>query len=658
MLASVTSSSLVHSQAASADQTLVESFCTTKPTTDCTRIIKPPLDDREYVSYVLDNGLRVLLCSDPSTSEAAGAMDVHVGACSDPVNVPGLAHFTEHMLFLGTKPYPQEDSFESFLATNGGSSNAFTDSEDTVYYFDMEAEADGRLLEGLSRFGSFFSSPLFTETATSRELNAIESENAKNLQTDSFRIFQIAKSRASQDHPFSKFFTGNKKTLLDDTVAKGINLRQELIQFYNKYYSANQMTLAVIAPQSIDTLKDMVKKAFSNVPNRQIDKPEQAWKGIAPYSDRSIIPSFKHMVQIVPVQDLRQVQISWPIIYKSDQDRADNQLSKPTSYVAHLLGHEGPLSLLSYLKQMGWATTLAAANEEELTDFEIMTVVVGLTTQGLTHIDDVIQSIYTYISLMRDKSIPRYVYDEVLQLDELRWRFSTKENPRQYITALVTAMQKYPPELYVAGPRRVALQGYDNSSAMLTDAARTSFSSNEQFEATKRQVNDLISQLTVDNAMVTALSKTFEGKTDRSEVWYGTNYRVSPIPEATLRKWQNCPPPERLKISYPKPNLFIPTEDGLRVKYPAKKVLSYKDRTFELRMEPIRAPTVIRDDGENGQWKVYYKEDDRFGQPKAFVILEILSSELYASAEKVALANLFELSISDKLGEYAYDGKA
>ena len=41
------------------------------------------------------------------------------------------------MLFLGTKKYPQEDSFASFLSSNGGGSNAFTDSEDTVYYFEM-----------------------------------------------------------------------------------------------------------------------------------------------------------------------------------------------------------------------------------------------------------------------------------------------------------------------------------------------------------------------------------------------------------------------------------------------------------------------------------------------------------------------------------------
>ena len=43
----------------------------------------------------------MLLVSDPSTDKAAAAMDVHIGHMSDPPNLPGLAHFCEHMLFLG-----------------------------------------------------------------------------------------------------------------------------------------------------------------------------------------------------------------------------------------------------------------------------------------------------------------------------------------------------------------------------------------------------------------------------------------------------------------------------------------------------------------------------------------------------------------------------
>jgi hypothetical protein len=96
-------------------------------------VIKRPLDDRDYKALTLDNGLRVLLISDSKSSRSAAALDVHAGYFSDPKNLPGLAHFCEHMSFLGTKKYPKEEEFSSFLAANGGSSNAYTDSEDTVY---------------------------------------------------------------------------------------------------------------------------------------------------------------------------------------------------------------------------------------------------------------------------------------------------------------------------------------------------------------------------------------------------------------------------------------------------------------------------------------------------------------------------------------------
>jgi hypothetical protein len=62
----------------------------------------PPLDDRTYHYFELDNGMKALVVSDPDADMAAAALDVHVGQFSDPSNREGLAHFLEHMLFLGT----------------------------------------------------------------------------------------------------------------------------------------------------------------------------------------------------------------------------------------------------------------------------------------------------------------------------------------------------------------------------------------------------------------------------------------------------------------------------------------------------------------------------------------------------------------------------
>lgn len=618
------------------------------------KIMKPPLDDRDYLAYIMDNGLRVVLCSDPTSNEAGAAMDVHVGACSDPKEIPGLAHFNEHMLFLGTKEYPKEDSFEEFLASNGGSSNAYTASEDTVYYFTLQAEADEKLVEGLKRFGSFFTSPLFTEGATGRELNAIESENAKNLQSDNFRVYQIEKSRQNSDHPHSKFFTGNKKTLLEGSKQAGLDLRSELIKFYTKYYSANQMTLAVVGPQSLESLKKMSDTAFGNVPNRNVPKPEEEWKQrIPPFNGNSVIPSYGHIVKLVPVQDLRQVTISWPIVYADDDDRRVALLTKQSNYVAHLIGHEGPGSLLSYLKRKGWANSLEASSESELSDFETFDITIGLSRAGLTNVDTVIEGLFSYLRMLRDKTIPSYVYNEVLQLEELQWRYASKGGVSGHVQTLASALQKYPPSLCVAGPGRLALST-DATTLETSSEPRSAFTS-AQLDFTRSLTQELVNKLTVERALPTLISKSFQGRTDKKEKWYGSDYSVEPIPKSTMDQWMQAAKPQSLELDFPRPNQFIPSEAGLKIKYPPTPKDRFRKRSFEERIAPLPPPKIIRDDGPEGRLTVYYKPDDRFGQPKAFVVFQLLTKEVSSSAKKAALANMYEFSLTDKLTEYAYD---
>lgn len=70
-------------------------------------ITKSPNDHRQYQYLQLDNGLRVLLVEDLQAQQAAASMAVNVGHFDDPASRPGMAHFLEHMLFLGTEKYPK-----------------------------------------------------------------------------------------------------------------------------------------------------------------------------------------------------------------------------------------------------------------------------------------------------------------------------------------------------------------------------------------------------------------------------------------------------------------------------------------------------------------------------------------------------------------------
>lgn len=60
---------------------------------------------------------------------------------SDPWDIPGLAHFCEHMLFLGTEKFPSENEYNKYLSEHSGGSNAYTASDHTNYYFDVAPDA-------------------------------------------------------------------------------------------------------------------------------------------------------------------------------------------------------------------------------------------------------------------------------------------------------------------------------------------------------------------------------------------------------------------------------------------------------------------------------------------------------------------------------------
>jgi len=143
--------------------------------------------------------------------------------------------------------YPAENDYNDYLSKNNGMSNAYTGMDETVYFFDVHPPA---LPGALDRFAQFFIAPLFSNSCTEREILAVDSENKKNLQSDNWRMFQLEKSTSSKSHHYWRFGTGNKNTLWDGPRQEGRDVRAELIKWYNQYYSANVMKLAVVGKGS------------------------------------------------------------------------------------------------------------------------------------------------------------------------------------------------------------------------------------------------------------------------------------------------------------------------------------------------------------------------------------------------------------------------
>ena len=166
----------------------------------------PTLSTRKTAKIQLSNGIKVYIISDEKADQSGAAIAVMSGSWSEPKQYPGIAHFLEHMLFKGTAAYPEEEGFMKFIWDNGGSPNAFTADDKTVYMYSINNNA---FTESLDRFSHFFIDPLFAESAIERELFAVDQEYAQNIENDAWRKYQISKETGNPLHPNHCFSIGN-----------------------------------------------------------------------------------------------------------------------------------------------------------------------------------------------------------------------------------------------------------------------------------------------------------------------------------------------------------------------------------------------------------------------------------------------------------------
>ncbi|CAB3989452.1 insulin-degrading enzyme isoform X1 [Paramuricea clavata] len=562
----------------------------------CDDITKSEGDDRSYRGLVLQNDMKILIVSDSNTEKAAASMDVHIGSMSDPDDIPGLAHFCEHMAFLGTKKFPEENKFTQFLSENSGSSNAFTSNEHTNFYFDVKHDS---LESALEIFAEFFISPLFNENAKDREVNAVNSENDKNLKHDSWRLEQLNRSTVDPSHPFRKFCTGNKTTLETRPRELGIDVQKALLEFHEKYYSANIMSLTLIGKESLNELMDMVNNLFSPVINCNATVPSFEYH---PYKQDQLQVRF----EVVPVMDTRKLRLIFPF-----PDMSSRYKAKPEQYISHLIGHEADGSLLSYLKEQGWANALGAGAMEGAKGFMFFICDIELTESGLDHVDDIIASVFQYLKMLREIEPKDWIFKEVQALAAMHFRFKDKEKPVQ----LVTRVSKY---LHHYGMNDVLSGAYLLS------------------EIDKETVKQLLELLVPEKLRVFVVSKKFEESADQTEEWYGTKYSVKKIPSDVVKKWCDVELNEAFRM--PKPNEFIATNFDI------------KPRT----QEGKNVPEIIKN---CPFMKVWFKQDDTFFVPKSCAYFQITSPLAYRDPLHCNMNRLFVMLLKDSLTEYAYDAE-
>lgn len=548
-----------------------------------------PNDTNLYRYLTLSNGIRVLLIHDANAQKSAAALAVNVGHFDDPSDREGLAHYLEHMLFLGTEKYPKVGEFQSYISQHGGSNNAWTGTEHTCFFFDVTPSAFDNALD---RFSQFFTAPLFNSEALDKERQAVESEYKLKLNDDSRRLYQVHKEVVNQQHPFSKFSVGNLETLGD---RNGESIRDEIIDFHYQQYSADLMTLAVVGPQELDQLEQWCREKFSSVPNHHL-----AGKSVeVPFCDES---STGVRVHVEPIKEIRKLILTFPL-----PGMDEHYQSKPLSYFAHLLGYEGEGSLMLALKEQGWITSLSAGGGTSGSNYREFTVSCALTPDGLEHLDDITQAVFSYIDLIRNSGLDEWRYLEKKAVLESAFRFQEPTRPMDLVSHLVINLQHYQPQDAIYGD--YMMTGYD-----------------------EQLLKTLLGYFSVENLRTTVIAKGLEY--DKTAKWYFTPYSVKAFDEQQLSKFTA---PSDLSFSLPSKNPFI---------------------CYELDPQGVETtanvPQVIE---ELPGFKLWHLQDSEFRVPKGMVYVAIDSPQAVANPRKIVKTRLCVEMFLDSLATETYQAE-
>lgn len=558
------------------------------------KILTLSLSKREIAKIRLDNGLEAYLISDPGADESAAALAVNIGSWYDPKAFPGMAHFLEHMLFMGTKTYPDENAFSQFISDHGGTNNAYTALDRTVYSFSVNNDSFEKALD---LFSHFFIDPLFKASEVGRELHAVDQEHSKNIQSDSRRKWMIFKETGNQNHPNRAFATGNAATL-------GHIPREALIKWYSQYYSSSLMHLVLYSPLPMDTLKELATKDFSSI--KQIKSIPSV-----PYASLSSQLQQGHITYITPVKDLKVLSLDWELPKEIALDKDTHS----ADLIAYILQNGGENSLIEQLKREQLAESLTAGAEKLTTDHLFIHINIVLTKQGIAKSDTVIERCFQTIALLKKGGIPVSLFNEMQTMAKLRYEYQSREKAFDFVS---NAADELIDESLITYPQKTLTASQYNPKTIQT----------------------ILDLLTPQNCLYAIVaSPQLTGVTpDKKEKWNGGEYAIRSIADTTLKQWLAIEPNPR--ITLPALNPYIPKDLHL----------VHQGKTFSDPPTPLLL-------NENDEGKNYFWEDLRYDTPEIFYILGFKTPLIDGLAKSSAMTDLLTKTFYQKTSPILSLGK-
>tara|TARA_B110000971_G_C20028512_1_gene510163 strand:+ start:13 stop:2625 length:2613 start_codon:yes stop_codon:yes gene_type:complete len=224
-------------------------------------IIKPNNDNRIYKFYTLENNIKCILINDKLLDKTHVVTSIKTGSFANKDYCDGMAHLLEHMCFITSKKFKEKDFLAHKVAEAGGVTNAFTAELNTIYYLDIFSNNLESILE---IFVDFLTNAELKKEYILSELKNVDSEHKKNIYDDGWKLINLERILADKKSNYHGFHTGSSETLnIPDIYEK-------MVDFYKKYYHANNISVCIASNKSIDELLKISKNYFGKIPKSNI----------------------------------------------------------------------------------------------------------------------------------------------------------------------------------------------------------------------------------------------------------------------------------------------------------------------------------------------------------------------------------------------------
>ncbi len=252
-------------------------------------------------TFSFDNGLQTIFEKREHTGVVAAQVWVKVGSKYEDEKVAGITHFIEHLIFKGTERL-QGNSFATRIESLGGTVNAFTSYDNTVYHIIIPKKA---FEEGLDLLIESVQHPAFPADELEKERKVILEEIKMGEDDPQRKLFNELFSISYQGLPYGRPVIG-----FDETV-KSIT-RADIIDYYKAHYTPDNMTVVIVGDFNEKATKEIVQKTLG-------ERKEKI--SMSPFSKNAVASKNDTGIRIIE-RDVREnyLALSYPIPQISHKD--------------------------------------------------------------------------------------------------------------------------------------------------------------------------------------------------------------------------------------------------------------------------------------------------------------------------------------------------